>query len=161
MVMVMVMVGFTITNSLFKPSSLSLPSNFSPFSSSSSFPFFKSQPFLFPKPKQPILLSASNNNNNNGDLKEQQGNNGSNGEQDDVSNNSNTQERPLFSSFKWSSLLDPDPDNILALGLTALLTWASVQVLCQLLFISFAILVAALKYSFIAALLLFILITLL
>ncbi|KAJ0101957.1 hypothetical protein Patl1_05944 [Pistacia atlantica] len=59
------------------------------------------------------------------------------------------------------SVNEPDPDNIFAVGLTGVLTWASVQVLWQLLVISSAILVAALKYSFIAALLLFILITLL
>ncbi|XP_047336720.1 uncharacterized protein LOC124940264 [Impatiens glandulifera] len=63
---------------------------------------------------------------------------------------------------KWLELLiDPDPNNVLAVGLTGLLAWASVQVLWQLFFISFAILVAALKYSFIAAFLLFILVTLL
>ena len=38
--------------------------------------------------------------------------------------------------------MDPDPDNVLALGLTGILTWASVQVLWQLLFISLAIFVA-------------------
>ncbi|OIV98832.1 hypothetical protein TanjilG_08488 [Lupinus angustifolius] len=86
--------------------------------------------------------------------------NGSNGEEEDDVNNSSKQKRPIF-SFNWSTLLDPDPENILALGLTGLLTWASVQVLWQLLFISLAIILAALKYSFIAALLLFILITLL
>lgn len=64
-------------------------------------------------------------------------------------------------NVKWRDLLDPDPENILAIGLSGVLTWASVQVLWQLFFISFAILVAALKYSFIAALLIFILITLL
>ncbi|KAF3445575.1 hypothetical protein FNV43_RR10751 [Rhamnella rubrinervis] len=70
--------------------------------------------------------------------------------------------RSIFSGIRWGELLlDPDPDNILAVGLTGLLTWASVQVLWQLFFISLAIVVAALKYSFIAALLVFILITLL
>lgn len=64
-------------------------------------------------------------------------------------------------NVKWRDLLDPDPENILAVGLSGVLTWASVQVLWQLFFISFAILVAALKYSFIAALLIFILVTLL
>lgn len=64
-------------------------------------------------------------------------------------------------NVKWRDLLDPDPENILAIGLSGVLTWASVQVLWQLFFISFTILVAALKYSFIAALLIFILITLL
>ncbi|GLT50923.1 hypothetical protein SLA2020_243780 [Shorea laevis] len=68
--------------------------------------------------------------------------------------------QPAF-NFRWGDLLDPDPDNILAVGLTGLLAWASAQVLWQLFFISVAILVAALKYTFIAALLIFILITLL
>ncbi|XP_057470472.1 uncharacterized protein LOC130759379 [Actinidia eriantha] len=68
---------------------------------------------------------------------------------------------PRF-NLRWADLvLDPDPDNIVAVGLTGLLAWASAQVLWQLFFISLAILVAALKYSFIAALLIFILITLL
>lgn len=58
-------------------------------------------------------------------------------------------------------MLDPNPDNIVAVGLTGLLTWASVQVLWQLFVISAAIVLAALKYSIVAALLIFILITLL
>lgn len=65
-------------------------------------------------------------------------------------------------NLRWVDLLlDPDPENIVAVGLTGLLTWASLQILLQLFVISLAILVAALKYSFIAALLIFILITLL
>ncbi|KAG6512803.1 uncharacterized protein LOC121976986 [Zingiber officinale] len=64
-------------------------------------------------------------------------------------------------NLRWRDLLSPDPDNALAVALTGLLTWASVQVVFQLFFISVAILLAALKYSFIAALLLFILIALL
>ncbi|EOA17628.1 hypothetical protein CARUB_v10005993mg [Capsella rubella] len=64
-------------------------------------------------------------------------------------------------SFKWGELLNPDQDNFVAVALAGVLTWASLQVLSQLFFISFAILVAALKYSFIAALLIFILVTLL
>ncbi|KAK9911912.1 hypothetical protein M0R45_035792 [Rubus argutus] len=59
---------------------------------------------------------------------------------------------------RWSDLLlDSNPNNILVVGLMELLTWVSVQVLWQLLFISLAILVAALKYSFVAAVFLFIL----
>ncbi|XP_010032104.1 uncharacterized protein LOC104421736 [Eucalyptus grandis] len=69
--------------------------------------------------------------------------------------------RPPMFDLRLGDLLDRDPDNILAVGLTGLLTWASVQVLWQLCFVSVAILVAALKYSFIAALLIFILVTLL
>ncbi|KAL1542327.1 hypothetical protein AAHA92_26439 [Salvia divinorum] len=65
-------------------------------------------------------------------------------------------------NLRWKDLLlDPDPDNIVAVGLTGLLTWASVQVLWQLVVISAAIVLAALKYTIVAALLVFILITLL
>ncbi|KAF5187747.1 transmembrane protein [Thalictrum thalictroides] len=70
------------------------------------------------------------------------------------------QQLPII-NFSWKDLLNPDPENLVAVGLTGVLTWASVQVLWQLFFIAFAIVLAALKYSFIAALLLFILITLL
>ncbi|KAM1140016.1 hypothetical protein TB2_040077 [Malus domestica] len=67
-------------------------------------------------------------------------------------------QRPLFGNIRWGDLLpDPDPNNVLAVGLTRLLTWASVHVLS----IALAILVAAGKYSFIATVLLIILITLL
>ncbi|XP_045833661.1 uncharacterized protein LOC123924736 [Trifolium pratense] len=125
--------------------------------------------FFNPPPRKPLPLfvaaAASNNNNNNNGVKESQqqqqpssssGSNSSNGQEEQ-------QRKPssYFFGLNWSNLLDPDPDNLLALGLTGLLTWASVQVLFQLLFISLAILVAALKYSFIAALLIFILIALL
>lgn len=114
--------------------------------------------------KRPIRFVALANNNNNGlnqqereDEKEKEEGIGSDGG-DGMGKNG----RSIFSNIKWGELLlDPDPSNILAVGLTGLLTWASVQVLWQLLFISLAILVAALKYSFIAAVLLFILITLL
>ncbi|KAF4364010.1 hypothetical protein G4B88_014967 [Cannabis sativa] len=38
--------------------------------------------------------------------------------------------RSIFSGLRWGDLvLSPDPDNILAVGLTGLLTWASVQFL--------------------------------
>ncbi|KAE8648834.1 hypothetical protein Csa_007844 [Cucumis sativus] len=105
---------------------------------------------------------ASNKNTEfGGSIKEREGErNGANGSSnggDDLKK----ERGPVF-NIKWAELLiDPDPDNILAVALTGLLAWASVQVLWQLFFISLAILVAALKYSFIAALLLFILITLL
>ncbi|XP_021763703.1 uncharacterized protein LOC110728364 [Chenopodium quinoa] len=74
---------------------------------------------------------------------------------------SDDQQTPLF-KLRWTDLLlDPDPDNVLAVGLTGLLTWASVQVVWQLLTVSLAIVIAALKYSFVAALLIFILVALL
>ncbi|CAO2816676.1 unnamed protein product [Amaranthus hypochondriacus] len=67
-----------------------------------------------------------------------------------------------FFKLRWTELLlDPDPDNVLSVGLTGLLTWASAQVVWQLLAVSFSIVVAALKYSFVAALLIFILVALL
>ncbi|KVI05081.1 uncharacterized protein LOC112525657 [Cynara cardunculus var. scolymus] len=84
---------------------------------------------------------------------------GGGNEEEDLRKNGG--ERPRF-NLRWSELLfDPDPDNVVAVGLTGVLAWASVQVLWQLFVISFAILIAAVKYSFIAALLIFILITLL
>ncbi|KAK9911917.1 hypothetical protein M0R45_035797 [Rubus argutus] len=42
-------------------------------------------------------------------------------------------QRSIFSNIKWGDLpLDPDPKNILAVRLTVLLTWASVQTRCLL-----------------------------
>ncbi|KAK9911953.1 hypothetical protein M0R45_035831 [Rubus argutus] len=129
--------------------------------------YFSSSSLLFKTqtqiPKRPIRFVALANNNNGlnqqerEDEKEKEEGIGSNGG-DEMGKNG----RSILSNIRWGDLLlDPDPNNILAVGLTGLLTWASVQVLWQLLFISLAILVAALKYSFIAAVLLFILITLL
>ncbi|QCE05438.1 uncharacterized protein LOC114190618 [Vigna unguiculata] len=126
-------------------------------------------PLPFSLSTKPHTLLAFANSNK--DLREQENSqqpqpqppNGSKEQQKPQQENSNdgsNQRLPLL-GFNWRNLLDPDPDNVLALGLTGILTWASVQVLWQLLFISFAILVAALKYSFIAALLVFILIALL
>lgn len=87
--------------------------------------------------------------------------NGGNEEEEEDMKKKGGDEKPRF-NLKWTELLfDPDPDNVVAVGLTGVLAWASVQVLWQLFVISFAILIAAVKYSFIAALLIFILITLL
>lgn len=97
------------------------------------------------KQKQSNGLNGNSINSNNGDEKEKPSGNG----------------RPRL-NLKWIDLLiDPDPENVVAVGLTGVLAWASVQVLWQLFVISVAIILAALKYSFIAALLIFILITLL
>ncbi|KAK7355265.1 hypothetical protein VNO80_14516 [Phaseolus coccineus] len=136
-----------------------------PFSSSLSLTQF---PFSLSSKPHPLLAFATNNNK---DLREQgktpqpqseppNASKEQQKQQQEKVNDSTDQRLPIL-SFNWRNLLDPDPDNILALGLTGILTWASVQVLWQLLFISLAILVAALKYSFIAALLVFILIALL
>lgn len=109
-----------------------------------------------------FVIHATENENGNGlsmDPNESPGGGGG-GDGGGGGNDMKRDRRPIL-NLSWGDLLDPDPENILAVGLTGLLTWASVQVLGQLFFIGLAILVAALKYSFIAALLLFILITLL
>lgn len=115
-----------------------------------------------------LVLALANKNDNDSRkeendefYKERQGI-GFNGGDDNDGSGKEENGRSIFSGIRWGDLLvSSDPDNILAVGLTGLLTWASVQVLWQLLFISLAILVAAVKYSLIAALLIFILITLL
>ncbi|KAI5648470.1 hypothetical protein M9H77_34475 [Catharanthus roseus] len=129
-----------------------------------------------------LVFAAENDNNSNGDniddlLSEDEkkrklnGEKRSNGNGDGIkgngdggekgNGNGNGNGRPRL-NLKWIDLLiDPDPDNVVAVGLTGVLAWASVQVLWQLFTISIAIVLAALKYSFIAALLIFILITLL
>ncbi|KAJ0096644.1 hypothetical protein Patl1_27919 [Pistacia atlantica] len=76
-------------------------------------------------------------------------------------NDLKTSEKGAENNMQMGLLMDPDMDSIFTIGLTGVLTWASVQVLWQLLVISLAIFVAALKYSFIATLLILILITLL
>lgn len=159
----------TMTNTMvgLRPSlSLSIPLSYS-FPSSSPLSLKPHPLFLSPKP-HPFLKFANNNNNNElreqGNTQQQQQQkkppNGSKEEEEEKVNDWSNQRRTIL-GFNWRTLLDPDPDNVLALGLTGILTWASVQVLWQLLFISLAILTAAIKYSFIAALLVFILIVLL
>lgn len=139
------------------PSSLSLPVYKFPLHYS----FFRSQSQISSNRRRFTAFASNKNNELDGNIKEREGErNGANGSSnggDDL----RKERGPVF-NIKWAELLiDPDPDNILAVALTGLLAWASVQVLWQLFFISLAILVAALKYSFIAALLIFILITLL
>uniref|UniRef100_A0A0D3HSG9 Uncharacterized protein n=1 Tax=Oryza barthii TaxID=65489 RepID=A0A0D3HSG9_9ORYZ len=62
---------------------------------------------------------------------------------------------------RWGELLTPEPANAAAVALSAALAWAGASLLLQLALISFAIFTAAVKYSFVAALLLFVLIALL
>ncbi|KAF6134247.1 hypothetical protein GIB67_010046 [Kingdonia uniflora] len=45
-------------------------------------------------------------------------------------------DQQLTFNLKWRDLLDPDSENLLAVGLTGLFAWATVQVLWQLFFIS-------------------------
>lgn len=104
-----------------------------------------------PRSKQ-FQINAQNGDKNDG-LPTEKGNNGDDGK---VKNGG------AKLNIRWVDLLfDRDPDNLVAVGLTGLLTWASVQVLWQLFVISASILIAAVKYSIVAALLIFILITLL
>ncbi|AEE87161.1 hypothetical protein AtNW77_Chr4g0320121 [Arabidopsis thaliana] len=109
--------------------------------------------------KSPSLILRTNAQNGNDSAKESSGG----GNRPVTNDDGNGSKKDQFAgfSFKWGELLNPDQDNFVAVGLAGVLTWASLQVLSQLFFISFAILVAALKYSFIAALLIFILVTLL
>lgn len=110
---------------------------------------------FFRNPRSPKLLAFASGGGSNGnrEIKEE-------GEPGELRGSLKRDRRPAF-NLRWRDLLNPDPENILAVGLTGLLTWASIQILWQVFFISFAIVFAALKYSFIAAFLLFILITLL
>lgn len=60
--------------------------------------------------------------------------------------------------IKWGGILDPTPDNLLALLLTGLLGLAALQIFWQLFLVAITITLAALKYSVIAAILLTLLI---
>ncbi|XP_022857411.1 uncharacterized protein LOC111378424 [Olea europaea var. sylvestris] len=112
-----------------------------------------------PNPKKLFFASAQNGNENDNGLTSES-NIETGGRVNDEKGKENNG-RPRL-NLKWVDLLlDPDPDNLVAVGLTGLLTWASVQVLWQLFIVSIAILLAALKYTLVAALLIFILITLL
>ncbi|KAK6933514.1 hypothetical protein RJ641_036408 [Dillenia turbinata] len=104
-----------------------------------------------------VVFADNNKNNTNGNGN---GSGTGNGGEDELKGSERNRVSGFVVQLK-ELILDPDPDNLVAVGLTGLLTWASVQVLWQLLFVSVAILVAAIKYSFVAALLIFILITLL
>ncbi|GAB4829149.1 hypothetical protein Ancab_018812 [Ancistrocladus abbreviatus] len=91
------------------------------------------------------VYAADKGNGKNGEPKETEKTKKNDGNGDDLKRDNQWSQ---FNNLRWGELLlDPDPDNILAVGLTGLLTWASVQVLWQLLIVSLAILVAALKSS--------------
>lgn len=162
---------------------IGLPSTFLPFKSLNKLPSFHLKSYKSTRYDLARFLvfaadngkGGSNGENaedlfSNNEKKQKQSSNGKekglNGNDNGInSNNGDKKEngngRPRL-NFKWIDLLiDPDPDNVVAVGLTGVLAWASVQVLWQLFVISVAIILAALKYSFIAALLIFILITLL
>jgi len=65
-------------------------------------------------------------------------------------------------NLRWSELLlDPDRDNVVAVGLTGALAWAGIQVLRQLFMVAMATLIAGVKYTFIGVLLIFVVVALL
>ncbi|KAL6906208.1 hypothetical protein ACP4OV_003809 [Aristida adscensionis] len=68
---------------------------------------------------------------------------------------------PALSEIRWGELLSPEPTNAAAVVLTGTLAWAGASLLLQLAGIFAAIFAAAVKYSFVAAILLFVLIALL
>ncbi|RCV15960.1 hypothetical protein SETIT_3G098700v2 [Setaria italica] len=68
---------------------------------------------------------------------------------------------PALSEIRWGELLSPQPANAAAVVLTGALAWAGASLLLQLVLIFAAIFAAAVKYSFVAAILLFVLIALL
>ncbi|KAL3355569.1 hypothetical protein AABB24_019574 [Solanum stoloniferum] len=116
---------------------------------------------ICPRRKHFLIFAAENGGNNTENQENGLKNNGSSNGNGSNNGNGDGGGKPRL-NLRWMDLLlDPDPDNIVAVGLTGLLTWASVSILWQLFVIALAILLAALKYSFIAALLIFILITLL
>ncbi|CAM6083247.1 unnamed protein product [Calypogeia fissa] len=55
--------------------------------------------------------------------------------------------------FDWKGLLDPSPENLIALGFTVLLALALFKILSQLVLVVITILLSALKYTVLAALL--------
>lgn len=127
---------------------------------------------ILSKPRMPRKISinanwngygnANANANGRNGLNNSNGGSNGNGTSSDEDDESKRENGEPGLNLRWAQLLlDPDPDNVLAVGLTGLLTWASVQVLWQLLVVSLAIVVAGLKYSLVAALLIFILIALL
>ncbi|XP_058182576.1 uncharacterized protein LOC131300658 [Rhododendron vialii] len=125
------------------------------------YPTLKFQPRTNPRKPRKFQIFAENGNGPSRDPKEEREEEGGFKKEKEKEEDVKSNGRPTF-NLSWADLvLDPDPDNILAVGLTGILAWASALVLWQLFFISLAIIVAALKYSFIAALLIFILITLL
>ncbi|KAL2634906.1 hypothetical protein R1flu_006385 [Riccia fluitans] len=63
--------------------------------------------------------------------------------------------------FRWKELLEPTPENLLALGLTALLGFAGLQIIWQMAVVAVAITLSALKYTILAAIIVGLLIFLL
>ncbi|KAL6642376.1 hypothetical protein ACP70R_020557 [Stipagrostis hirtigluma subsp. patula] len=68
---------------------------------------------------------------------------------------------PALSEIRWGELLSPEPANAAAVVLSGALAWAGASLLLQLALVFATIVAAAVKYSFVAALLLFVLLALL
>ncbi|CAL4903770.1 unnamed protein product [Urochloa decumbens] len=68
---------------------------------------------------------------------------------------------PALSEIRWGDLLSPEPANATAVVLTGALAWAGASLLLQLVLVFAMIVAAAVKYSFVAAVLLFVLLALL
>lgn len=77
-------------------------------------------------------------------------------------NNGDVEDEVPRVNLRWSELvLDPDRDNVVAVGLTGALVLAGVRVLWKLFVVTMAILIAAVKYTFVGVVLIFVVITLL
>ncbi|BFI30485.1 hypothetical protein MPTK2_3g12750 [Marchantia polymorpha subsp. ruderalis] len=63
--------------------------------------------------------------------------------------------------FQWKELLEPSVENVLALALTAVLAFAGVQIIWQMVVVATAITLSALKYTVLAAIIVGLLIFLL
>ncbi|KAK1409678.1 hypothetical protein QVD17_36207 [Tagetes erecta] len=80
----------------------------------------------------------------------------------DESNSNSNEDEVRRVNLKWSELvLDPDRDNVVAVGLTGALVLAVVQVMWKLFVVTMATLIAAVKYTVVGVVLIFVVITLL
>ncbi|XP_038891869.1 uncharacterized protein LOC120081233 [Benincasa hispida] len=116
--------SLSFLSAISSPSSFSLPLNKFPLHYS----YSSSQSQISSNPRRFTAFASNKNNELGGNIKEREGEgNGTKGSSnggDDL----RKERGPVF-NIKWAELLiDPDPDNILAVALTGLLAWASVQV---------------------------------
>ncbi|KAH0714313.1 hypothetical protein KY284_007218 [Solanum tuberosum] len=80
---------------------------------------------ICPKRKHFLVFAAENGNNNTENQENGLKNNGSSNGNGSNDGNGDGGGKPRL-NLRWMDLLlDPDPDNIVAVGLTGLLTWAS------------------------------------
>ncbi|KAL8247529.1 hypothetical protein R6Q59_008745 [Mikania micrantha] len=75
-----------------------------------------------------------------------------NAEESDGNGPGRSEEAPRV-NLRWGELvLDPDRNNVVAVGLTGALAWAGVWMMWQLFIVTMAILIAAIKYTFVGVL---------